>query len=237
MEWEIDGVKRQALVYIPQNAKTQVTPLVFAFHGHGGTMQAAYKGRPFDKLWAEAISVFPQGLNTPGMITDPLGVRAGWIIKDTTSNNRDLKFFDVMLQSLEKDFKIDKQRIYATGHSNGGAFVYFLWATRPQVFAAFAPTAASVNKYIKITEPKPAFHLMGEKDLIVRPMLQKFSFNKLIELNECSEKPYKIEGNISYYKGKNGNDLEFYIHSGGHTYPEEANVSIINFFKDYIKPN
>ena len=35
--WEVDGLKREALVYFPAS-KTPVS-LVFVFHGHGGNMK------------------------------------------------------------------------------------------------------------------------------------------------------------------------------------------------------
>ena len=39
-QWTIDSVEREAIVYAPPAATTtQPSPLVFAWHGHGGTMQ------------------------------------------------------------------------------------------------------------------------------------------------------------------------------------------------------
>src|SRR5262249_30641551 len=37
VELTVDGVSRVALVYAPASAKTERTPVVFGFHGHGGT--------------------------------------------------------------------------------------------------------------------------------------------------------------------------------------------------------
>jgi polyhydroxybutyrate depolymerase len=31
---------------------------------------------------------------------------------------------------MKQDYRVDEQRIYATGHSKGGAFTYLLWAAR-----------------------------------------------------------------------------------------------------------
>jgi len=73
IEWNIKGETRKALIYIPATAKTIPTPIIFAFHGHGGTMLNMYKTRGFDKLWPEAIFICPQGLNTKGVLTDPEG--------------------------------------------------------------------------------------------------------------------------------------------------------------------
>jgi poly(3-hydroxybutyrate) depolymerase len=41
VELPVDGVARVALVYAPSSAKTTRTPVVFGFHGHGGTAAAA----------------------------------------------------------------------------------------------------------------------------------------------------------------------------------------------------
>jgi poly(3-hydroxybutyrate) depolymerase len=39
MKWTIDGVEREALVFAPaKQAPGGKAPLVFGFHGHGGTM-------------------------------------------------------------------------------------------------------------------------------------------------------------------------------------------------------
>jgi len=64
-EWTVDGVKREALIYAPADAKTTASPVVFAFHGHGGNMNQAAKKFNFQKLWPEAIVVYMQGLDTP----------------------------------------------------------------------------------------------------------------------------------------------------------------------------
>jgi polyhydroxybutyrate depolymerase len=111
-QWQIDGVSREALVYVPPAATTAPTPVVFAFHGHGGTMEHAAKTFAYHKHWPEAIAVYPQGLNTPGVLTDPLGKKPGWQKTVGDQNDRDLKFFDAMLATLKKDYQIDEKRVY-----------------------------------------------------------------------------------------------------------------------------
>ena len=76
--WTIDGVERTALVYAPRNASKAACPLLFAFHGHGGTAISAARKFGYQSLWPEAICVYMQGLPTPGALTDPLGTKAGW---------------------------------------------------------------------------------------------------------------------------------------------------------------
>lgn len=237
LEWNINGQVRKALVYTPTAAKNKPTPVIFAFHGHGGTMLNMYRTRGFEKLWPEAIFVCPQGLNTVGMLTDPEGKKSGWVMDDQANNNRDLQFFDAMLKTLRSDYNIDDSRIYATGHSNGGGFTYLLWATRAYEFAAFAPTATAAGKIIsKLNTPKPGFHLIGEADPLVKPSWQKITYNKMLRVNGCNiAEGTKVDNNVTFYKGKDGNDFELFIHDGGHEYPKNANQPIIDFFKKYVK--
>ena len=75
LTWTIDGVSRQALVFPPgATAAAAKAPIVFGFHGHGGTMQSA-RLMGFQQLWPEAVVVYMQGLPTPSRV-DPRGTRS-----------------------------------------------------------------------------------------------------------------------------------------------------------------
>lgn len=235
MQWMVGDTKREALVYIPATAKTKISPLIFVFHGHGGTMENAYRSHQFDKLWPEAIVVYPQGLNTPGQLTDPQGKLPGWQKENADMNNRDLNFFDQMLKTFKADYKIDDKRIYATGHSNGGGFTYLLWATRADVFAAFAPSSAIARKVAGQLKPKPAMHIMGEKDPLVKPAWQKLMCNLILKLNGCDAERKPYGAYATYYPSKSGNPVVLYVHPGGHVYPTAADEVVVKFFKGIEK--
>ncbi len=239
VKYIVNGEERQAIVSKPNGLTNVATPLIFAFHGHGGNMKNIQKSRNFEQLWPEAIIVYPQGLKTPGMLTDPEGKKSGWVMQGKPEQNRDLLFFDELLKKLKAEYKIDEKRIYATGHSNGGGFVYLLWAERPQVFAAYAPTATVGGKNLFKLSPKPVFHLTGLSDQLVQANRQSITHKILLKLNECNMRSFtKIDSNITRYPGKNGNEIILYIHNGGHGYPPEANKAIVNFFKNHknVKP-
>ena len=70
--WMVDGVEQHALVAVPSPAPTAATPtpLVFVFHGHGGRSAAAARGFRLHELLPQAVVVYPQGLPTPGRLTD-----------------------------------------------------------------------------------------------------------------------------------------------------------------------
>ncbi len=64
--WDVDGVKREALVYVPATKSGGKVPLVFDFHGHGGTARHAARTHHIHETWPEAAVVYMQGLHTPG---------------------------------------------------------------------------------------------------------------------------------------------------------------------------
>ena len=70
-ELTVDGVMREALVYVPPGAKTTATPVIFAFHGHSGSMTTAANHFAYHALWPQALVVYPQGLLTCLLYTSP----------------------------------------------------------------------------------------------------------------------------------------------------------------------
>src|SRR5271166_368773 len=107
MPFTVDGVARTALVFAPPTAKTASTPLVFVFHGHGGSARQAERSFRMEREWPEAIVVYMQGLPTVGQVTDPQGTRAGWQAAVGDGGDRDLKFFDAVLARVKQDYDVD----------------------------------------------------------------------------------------------------------------------------------
>lgn len=236
MHWTVGGVAREALVYIPASAKQTAAPVVFVFHGHGGTMNNILRGKDLDKLWPEAIIVSPQGLNTPGQLTDPNGELPGWQKAAGDMNDRDLLFFDAMLKTLHEEYKIDDKRIYATGHSNGGGFTYLLMETRNEILAAAAPSAAAAIRVLGRIKPKPMMHIIGEKDPLVKPEWQEATIKGMLNINHCSKEGQAYATDATLYPSSTGNPVIVYKHKGGHVFPQEAVVVAIQFFKSIVKP-
>jgi polyhydroxybutyrate depolymerase len=239
MEWTVGDVKREALVAIPESAKTKAAPVVFAFHGHGGTMKHAANTFAYHKHWPEAICVYMQGLNAPGKIVDPDGKLPGWQMNAGELNDRDLKFFDAVLATLKKDYKADEKRIYCTGHSNGGRFTYVLWAERPEVFAAVAPSASPAIGLLRKLKPLPCLHVAGEKDQLVSYASQKATMDAVKKLNGCSAdgKPWDKAGTLIGTKYESKGDAPFVslIGPGDHKFPDEAPKLIVKFFQEHAK--
>jgi len=238
-KWVVDGVDRVGLVYAPTLATTSPTPVMFAFHGHGGTMQHAARTFAYHKHWPEAIVVYLQGLNTPGKLTDPEGKKPGWQHGAGAEKDRDLKFFDVVLTKLKSDYQVDESRIYSTGHSNGGGFTYLLWSQRGDVFAAMAPSASIANQELKSLKPKPVLHVAGTSDPLVKFDWQERMMTALRKLNGCDPKgqPWDKSGDLvgTIYRSEKGPPVITLIFPGNHKFPQEASALIVKFFKENKK--
>lgn len=231
---KVDDVTREALVYAPAAGKDKA-PVVFAFHGHGGTAQNAAKHFNLHRHWPQAVVVYMQGLPIASG-TDPQGKKAGWQHRVGDADDRDLKFFDQTLVRLKKDYAIDDARIYAMGHSNGGGFTYVLWAARGDTLAAVAPSsAAGINRFIKELTPKPALHVAGKKDPIVPFDRQEQLMDAIRALNGCEAKgqPWGKQGTL--YPSPGGTPFVAVIHPGGHEFFEGALPSIVRFFQEHAK--
>ncbi len=231
--WTVDGTEREGLVYVPDAAKKTESPLVFAFHGHGGNMNNASRVFGIHKLWPEAIAVYLQGLPTPGKLTDPEGKLRGWQSGAGAQEDRDLKFFDTVLASLKKDYKVDDKQIFSTGHSNGGGFSYLLLEKRGDQLAAVAPCAAAALRMGSGVKPKPLFHLAGENDPLVKFEWQKMTIENMRKLDGCGDgQSWGNEKGCTLYPSRTGTPVVTCIHPGGHELPKEVPALIVKFFKE-----
>lgn len=233
LELEVEGVARSGIVYAPATAREKPTPVVFVFHGHGGT--AFNSGRSFamHKHWPEAISVCLQGLNTPGRLTDPEGKKPGWQHGAGAEGDRDLKLFDAVMAHLKKTYKVDAKRVFSTGHSNGGGFTYLLWQMRPEVLCAVAPSAAASARSSNAPfKPKPCMHIAGTQDPLVKYAWQELAMAKVKQINQCEPEGTPWAKDCTLFPSNVGAPFVAFIHQGTHKFPEEAPPLIAKFFKE-----
>ena len=234
MTWTVGELQREAIVYPPSKKSDEPAPVVFGFHGHGGSSRNAASSFGFEKLWPEAIVVYMQGVPTPGRLTDPEGKRNGWQSDVGDQGDRDLKFFDAVLASVREKYKVDDRRIYATGHSNGGGFTYLLWSQRPDAFAAVAPSAASSRRLLDLT-PKPAMHIAGRNDELVLFSWQELAIAAVKKVNGCSADGSEWAKDCTQYASDKDPPFIAFIHDGTHKYPAAAPPLIVRFFKEHAQ--
>jgi polyhydroxybutyrate depolymerase len=136
---------------------------------------------------------------------------------------------------MKEKYKIDENRIYSTGHSNGGGFTYLLAVSRPGTFAAIAPSAAASPALAGESgyKPVPVFHAAGEQDPLVKFEWQKQAIDRLKVLNGCEPTGTEWAKQCTEYKSTKGAPVVAFIHPGTHAYPKEAPELIVRFFREH----
>jgi len=138
----IDGHSRRFSWYKPESLE-EGAPLIFVLHGSKGTGEQirstlAYE---FDLLAEEHrfIVVYPDGYKNHWN-----DCRASADYAANIENIDDVEFFNTIIHFFSERYAVDKGKVFATGHSNGGHMVYRLGLEAPQLFAAIAPVSANL---------------------------------------------------------------------------------------------
>lgn len=157
----VEGIAREVIIYRPANLPTnKLVPVVFAFHGTGGSGEVAYDNFGWEEKADEEgfMVVFPSALRYH--IFDETLVKNGQVLHDVQRNTTkfnffgleakldpaypnqhlydDVKFVQAIIELLHKHYAVDADRFYVTGFSNGGQFAQRLLVQMSDVFAAFA---------------------------------------------------------------------------------------------------
>jgi polyhydroxybutyrate depolymerase len=235
MTWTVDGVQREALVFRPL-ATTAKAPVLFAFHGHAGTMHGASEALDFHRAWPRAIVVYMQGLPTTGG-GDPDGTKTGWQREPGQFSGRDLKFFDAVLATLHEKFSVDDSRVYAMGFSDGAFFTYLLWQERPNIFAAFAPCSGRIFPAVHLTVPKPAFIIAGDTDERISVNFRDETIKTVRDLDGATGVGAPCGEGCTLYPAPKGNAVKVLIFHGGHEFPGNTSPSVVVFFKNHQLQN
>lgn len=173
------GITRSFEFYLPNSGMTSQLPLLIVFHGTGGSganmrnvtgFNAIAENEKFvvvypnsttignDKQW----NVYVDGVPGHGGVSAPNAAD-------------DVQFTSDLIDYFCAQYGIDKNKVYATGLSNGGFMTYHLAVALPNRIAAFAPVAANMwgdnnfitnyftNSYTKV----PILHIHGDADNVV----------------------------------------------------------------------
>ncbi|MCI0389154.1 MAG: esterase [Acidobacteria bacterium] len=233
--FKVDGVERTALFYPNTKPESKTgAPLVLGFHGHGGRAEFVARRWSLQTLWPEAVVIYLQGLPT-ATSRDPEGARPGWQIAPGGQNDRDVRFVDAVIEHAQKQYKIDLSRIYAVGHSNGARFANVLWKTRSEKFAAFCSAAAQGGLMIRDAAPRSIFAIAGENDPIVPYDGQARSIEVYRRVLKTDSSKAVTKGYAKIEPGINGTELVTYLHPGGHEFPQDALLVVVEFFKRHSR--
>jgi polyhydroxybutyrate depolymerase len=228
--------------YRPEKA----VPLVLGFHGHGGSAGQFERYSGFSTLAVQAgfIAVYPQGA----------GQIPSW---DTWDGSQDVQFIRDLIATVEAQCAVDRNRIYAVGHSRGGGMANRLACDLSDRIAAVGSVSGTYQFGEDCSPGRPvaivAFHGTDDSDVpyngigIAGAMPEAyFSIGTPIpqwaaawgERNGCDARPAAVfqQGMVTGQGWKNcrgGADVILYtINDGGHEWPGSVDTAqmIWNFF-------
>ncbi|MBR1875601.1 MAG: hypothetical protein IJ805_00675 [Lachnospiraceae bacterium] len=183
----IDGLKRRWRIFTPgsyESNRSKKRPLVVAIHGFTCSGPFFAENSDWHKV-AQArdfFVVYPTAY--PRKPVQSVSVRSGFSAGMPPANTwrtsldigisaeplDDVSFISQMLDDIESEFPIDKERIYVTGHSNGSAMTQELMRRIPGRFAGFCGVGFMECLNEVVYEPddgmiRNIWYIVGEHDL------------------------------------------------------------------------
>ena len=189
MDIRIMGARRTYLVHIPaEYDPREELPLVVVIHGAFDTAGGMEKFSGFSDLADRErfIVMYPNGMGILGFFQHwNAGHCCG---KAAADNVDDVGFVADAIEDIRARLKIDPERIYMVGFSNGGMLAYRFAAERGDILAAVAPLAASIGG--RPSEEEPEWRIPDP----VRPL-------SVISLHGLADDDITYEGGISRHRG------------------------------------
>ena len=251
-----NNVNREYLLHIPENYDPNNShPIVFNFHGYGGTATDHMYSADLRSIADTAgfILVYPQGLPLDGSPHWNIAENGG----DNKSNSDDFGFVTSLINELQSEYNVDTDRIYACGYSNGAGFSFSV-ACHLDQFAAMASISGLMSDWalVNCDPPKPVGVMIihGTSDdsrpysgindylLSVDEEIQFWTdFNDTDSIPQINN--FNDGNTIEHFKydnGTNGSSVELYkINNGYHVWfdflhnGKNTNQLIWNFFSKH----
>jgi polyhydroxybutyrate depolymerase len=184
-----NGVRRSYLVHIPSGYEPKnPLPLVVVIHGAFDTANGMEKYSGFSALADQEnfIVLYPNGMGLFGLLQH---WNAGHCCGKAADDNwDDVGFVAAAIEDVRHRLKIDSNRIYMVGFSNGGMLTYRFAAEKGDILAAAAPMAASIGG--KPSTEAPEWHISRP----VNPVA-------MIIFHGLADDDVPYEGGLSRYRG------------------------------------
>ncbi len=164
------GITREYIVYVPDSYGGDASvPLMLNFHGFG---QRADRYLRFADMRPQAesdnfILVYPQGTLLDG---DPHW-NAGLKSDANKSDADDFGFVEALIDEISSHYRIDPERVYSCGYSNGAFFTYALACYHSDKIAAIGSVAGTMMEETynncNPSHPTAMINIHGTSDAIV----------------------------------------------------------------------
>lgn len=160
-------------LHVPEQVRSKAAPLVLVFHGAGGNGRAYLEknGWLAQSMRAGFVVAAPDGLPAgPDMpanfLLNPRLWNSGQLQADSPrSKVDDMAFVAALLDDIANRTPIDRQRVFATGHSNGAGMSFMVGARLSTRFAALA-TVMGQNSVTDVQPVRalPTLVMLGTDD-------------------------------------------------------------------------
>ena len=143
------GITREYLVHVPKSYRGKPTVLLVALHGGGGSADFQADDSKYRLIskseQAGFIAVFPNGYSR-----FPSGILATWNAgaccgKAQQNNVDDVGFLREVVQRVERQAFVDRNRVFMTGMSNGGLMSWRMACEASDLIRGIAPVEGTDN--------------------------------------------------------------------------------------------
>lgn len=242
------GLERNYVLHFPAGKTSAIgLPVVLVLHGGGGNAEnIARTTRWNDKSDREGfVVVYPNGTGRfqNRFLTWNSGNCCGYARENSVD---DVKFLGALIDVLKTKYKVDRDRIFVTGLSNGAMMTYRAACELSAEIAAIAPVAGALNLACHPKDPVSVLvfhgtadeHVLyeggqGKKQVDPTPRVDASvasAVNFWVKADRCSATPVeKTRGKIvsrDYTGCTKGTEVKlFTIIDGGHAWPGGAKGS------------
>lgn len=232
-EIDVDGTNRTFILDVPETLQPgKPVPLLLDFHGFGHSAAGVWRVSGFRELGTRErfITVYPQGLGV-----QLLGRQdAGWEIF-RLDGNRELAFVKKLLDQLEQQYCIDRQRVFATGFSNGAFLSHLLACSMGDRIAAIAPVGGGPLE-LACTPSRPVSVIIhhGRNDAVVPVDRARQLFETWKKLDGCTAQRSNDPGTCSRALDcRDGVSVVYCEGDGEHRWPPDATLRIWEFLQQH----
>lgn len=147
--FEAAGQSRRFYLVGPDASFTGPRPLLVAFNGTAETGKGFFDRAKLEDFAAAGFVVVAPWSAGNGTVWPVWDAQHGK--GDPDANNPDLAFFDALVACLGAHRPIDKNRIFATGHSAGGTMTHYVMQRRSELLAGGIVASGTFS----LTAPEP----------------------------------------------------------------------------------
>lgn len=139
---QVGNLQRSYYLHVPPSyTGERPVPLVFMLHGRGGSGRGIERQTGFSEKSDEVGFIVAY----PNAIGNPPAWSTGWNSQGGGTPAQNSAFLQLLIDTLEQEFRIDPARIYVGGHSSGGMMSHLIGSVLANKIAAIAPSAAAVG--------------------------------------------------------------------------------------------